>query len=83
MIVQPRFVKNLTLALDWYDIRINDAVTTAGPQTSAEQCVDLPTIDNQLLPVDRARPATGQIDSFVQQPLNVAQYKTQGLRLHA
>ncbi len=78
VIVQPRFVKNLTLSLDWYDIKINDAVTTAGPQTSAQQCVDLRTIDNAFCPLIERNATSGQIVSFVQMPLNVAQYRTQG-----
>ncbi len=79
MILQPRFINNLTLAIDWYDIKINDSITTAAPQQTTDLCVDLPTVNNGFCPLIERSSTTGQIISFVQQPLNVAQFTTEGV----
>jgi outer membrane receptor protein involved in Fe transport len=78
-VLQPRFIPDLTLSADWYDISIENAIITALPQNAADLCVDSASIDNQFCARIMRDPMTGAIIDFVQQPLNVAQISTQGV----
>ena len=40
IVLQPRFVPGLRLSADWYQIKINDAVTTLGGNRIVEFCFD-------------------------------------------
>jgi len=79
VILSPRFVPNLTISVDWYDIKLKDAINTALPQTAADLCVDLPTLENDFCGLFVRQSGTGGIVDFVQQPLNVAQFATEGI----
>lgn len=46
VIVQPRFLPGLDIAVDYWRIDIDDVVTTFGANTILNYCVDLPTLDN-------------------------------------
>ncbi|MDX1517516.1 MAG: TonB-dependent receptor [Woeseiaceae bacterium] len=78
IILRPRFIENLTLAVDWYDIELDNAVNTALPQVAADLCVDLPTLDNQFCGLIDRDMSTGGIVNFTQQPVNVANFITEG-----
>jgi outer membrane receptor protein involved in Fe transport len=79
IVLRPRFVPNLTVSVDWYDIEIKDAINTALPQTAADECVDLPTIDNSFCDlVVRSADNFGGVVFFEQTPLNVASFTTEG-----
>ncbi len=78
IILRPRFAENLTIAVDWYDIQLDNAVNTALPQVSADLCVDLPTLDNQFCGLVEREAGTGGIVNFTQQPVNVASFRTEG-----
>ena len=77
-VLQPRFSPNLSIAVDWYDIKIKDAINTAGAGDNANLCVDLSTIENPYCQLIQRDPNTGEISSFITEPLNVAQYATIG-----
>jgi len=78
VVLNPRFLERLTISVDWYDIKINDAINAALPQNAADLCVDLPTLDNQYCPLISREAGTGAIDGFIQQPVNVAEFRTKG-----
>jgi outer membrane receptor protein involved in Fe transport len=48
VVVQPRWVPGLSLSADYYDIKIKDVISSVAPQTALNQCVDLPSINNQF-----------------------------------
>jgi iron complex outermembrane recepter protein len=79
VILRPRFAPNLTVSVDWYDIKLKDAINTAAPQNAADLCVDLPTIDNNFCGLFEREPGTGRIVDFIQRPLNVAELTTEGI----
>jgi iron complex outermembrane recepter protein len=84
VVLQPRFIPGLTLAADYYDVRIRDAVATPAAQVIAELCVDEPTISNVFCAaVDRlpgsAATGAGTISGFRLQPQNVAEWRTSGI----
>jgi len=78
VIFRPRFIENLTIAIDWYDIELDEAINTALPQTAADLCVDLPTLDNQFCGLIDREQGTAGIVNFTQQPVNVANFTTEG-----
>jgi outer membrane receptor protein involved in Fe transport len=77
-ILQPRFVPNLTLSVDWYDIELKNAINAEPPQEAVDICVDLPTVDNDFCGLFVREQGTGAIIDFVQQSLNVAAFNTEG-----
>ncbi len=78
VILRPRFISNLTISIDWYDIELDNAINTAAPQTAADLCVDLPTLDNQFCNLIDRQAGTGGIVNFTRQPVNVANFTTEG-----
>ena len=72
----------LTLAADWYDIRLRNAISTPDLQTLVNLCVDQPTLDNVYCASIGRRRGTGKVNSFTVQPQNVSQYRTAGLDLN-
>jgi outer membrane receptor protein involved in Fe transport len=78
-VFQPRFVPGLAVAIDYYDIKIADAISTALAQEVADSCVDQPTLDNIFCDSLTRDPVTGAIRSFRVQPENVAQFRARGI----
>ncbi|MDP1026936.1 TonB-dependent receptor [Sphingomonas sp. KR1UV-12] len=82
-VLRPRFVPGLQVGLDWYDIRIRDAISLATASDIAASCVDQPTTDNVFCALITRQAGTGYVSSFVVQPENVAAFRTAGLELNA
>jgi outer membrane receptor protein involved in Fe transport len=83
VVLRPDFIPGLQIAVDWYDIRLRNAISTPPANTVAELCVDQPTLDNAFCAaIDRER-GTGYISGFRVQPQNVAEFATAGLELNA
>ena len=74
----PRWAEGLLFRIDYYDIELTDAISTASPQTAVQQCVDLPTLDNEFCTLQTREPGVGGVIDFVQRPLNVAKFTTEG-----
>jgi outer membrane receptor protein involved in Fe transport len=81
-VLRPRFLPGLTIAADWYDIRLRNAISVADGSTVANLCVDQPTLDNPFCASIRRAQGSGYINSFAVSPQNVAQYRTAGLDLN-
>lgn len=78
-VLRPRFAPRLAIAIDYYDINIEDAIATAEAQDIADNCVDQPTLDNVFCDALSRDPSNGAIDGFVVQPENVAGFRTRGI----
>ena len=78
IVLRPRFLPNFSLAIDWYDIELTDAINTALPEEAAEICVDSQSLDNAFCDLLTREEGTGAIVDFLQQPLNVADFRTKG-----
>ena len=83
VVLRPEIIPGLSLGLDWYDIRIRDAINTPDANTLANLCVDQPTLDNQYCATIDRQPGTGFIDGYIVQPQNVAEFRTAGAELNA
>ena len=82
VVLRPSFAPRLQIALDWYDIRIRNAINTASATTIANLCVDQPTTSNPFCASQTRQAGTGYISSFIVQPENVAAFRTAGLELN-
>ncbi|NJS14161.1 MAG: TonB-dependent receptor [Sphingopyxis sp.] len=58
-VLQPRWVPGLTLSVDYYDVKVKDVISSVAAQTALNQCVDLPTIDNQFCTLFRRNAGPG------------------------
>ena len=83
VVLRPDFIPGLQIGLDWYDIKLKDAINTPAANTVAQLCVDQPTIDNVFCDAIDRRAGTGYISGFRVQPQNVAEFATAGLELNA
>jgi iron complex outermembrane recepter protein len=80
---RPRWRDELQFRIDYYDIELTDAINTASAQVTANQCVDLPTLDNEFCALQTREPGFGGVVDFVLQPLNVAKFTTEGYDFEA
>lgn len=48
VVVTPRWVPGLSITVDYYRIRVENLISVLGAQAILNQCVDLPTINNQF-----------------------------------
>jgi len=73
-IVQPSFAPSLAFSLDYYNIKINDVITTLGAPTLAQGCFD----GNALFCDSITFDSLGQIDFITNTRLNLASFNTAG-----
>jgi outer membrane receptor protein involved in Fe transport len=78
-VLRPRFIPGLQLSVDWYDIRIKQAINTPTAEELAELCVDQPTLENVYCANLTRDPGNGYVSDFLVQPANVASFDTEGL----
>lgn len=83
IVLRPDFIPGLQIGVDWYDIRLEDAINTPSATTVANLCVDQPTIDNAFCAAIDRRQGTGYISGYRVQPQNVAVFRTAGLEVNA
>ena len=83
VVLRPDFLPGLSIAVDWYDIRLKNAINTPGANTVAELCVDQPTLQNAFCGAIDREQGTGYINGFRVQPQNVAAFNTSGLEVNA
>lgn len=79
VVLRPRFLPGLNLALDWYDIKLEDAVNTPSAQELVELCYDQPTLDNVYCDAIGRNESSGYINDYRVGPENVASFDTEGL----
>jgi outer membrane receptor protein involved in Fe transport len=85
VILKPRFLPGFTGRLDWYNIKLKNAINTVSANQLAQLCVDQPSLNNQFCDAITRQNGTagpnsaGNIIGFVLEPQNVAQFATSGL----
>jgi len=83
-VVQPRALPGLSLALDYYDIRIKDAIDAFSNEIVLDQCYSsnsYPT--NQFCDVITRSEETGQLQQVIQAQQNLNRLRVSGFDLHA
>ena len=83
VVLRPHFVRDLNIAIDWYDIRLRDAISQPDANVIANLCVDQPSLNNVFCQAIGRAQGTGFINSFVVAPQNVAAFRTAGLEWNA
>jgi outer membrane receptor protein involved in Fe transport len=80
-VVTPRFIPGFSLTVDYYRIRVNNLIATLGAQTILNQCVDLPTINNQYCAVvfPRNSDSTFATPTLLSSGINFAKYAADGI----
>ncbi|MGH7027072.1 TonB-dependent receptor domain-containing protein [Brevundimonas sp.] len=79
VVLRPRFVPNLSLTVDYFDIDLEDAIDSFGAQLIMEKCVDAPTLNNIFCDYVNRDPVTKNLVSVEVTQLNLAQFTTRGL----
>ncbi|MFV0624598.1 TonB-dependent receptor domain-containing protein [Sphingomonas sp. ac-8] len=82
VVLKPRFVPRLSIAVDYYNIDLRNAIDAFGAQTLIDKCVDQSSLDN-LFCAQVRRDADGNLDSVITQKLNLAKYLTRGIDITA
>lgn len=77
-VYQPRWLPDLSLTVDYYNIEIEDAISFLDPQDAADKCVDGPELAMEYCSLIIRDPVTRQITSYRSTFLNQAALKTAG-----
>ncbi|HYW17653.1 MAG TPA: TonB-dependent receptor [Allosphingosinicella sp.] len=78
VVLRPRVIPGLTMAFDWYNIKLRNAINQATATELAALCVDQPDINNVFCDAITRDPDSGFITSFSAVPQNVANFTTEG-----
>ena len=84
VVLQPRFVPGLTATVDYWDITIDDAISSVTAQDIVDSCYDAPDLSNQYCALisrdDRPGSLTqGGLDYLQQTQLNFASLEASGI----
>lgn len=74
-VLQPPFVPGLSLSVDYYDIKIKDAIGTLTGQQTVDQCF----AGNQLACSLIQRDAGGNLTGLLAFPINLSELQTRGI----
>ena len=77
LVFTPTFLRGFSLALDYYDIKLSNAIQFFSAQNITNKCYDLPQ-PNQFCDLIGRNPNTNLLESFEQFGVNVAEYRTSG-----
>ena len=83
-VIEPRFIPGLAITVDWYDIEIDDAISTIGVQQMVNACYDLSEFPNQFCEQftrdrDPGSPTFLGFNFFLSTQLNFVSVATQGI----
>lgn len=78
LVLQPQFIRGFDLTVDYWDIRIENIITSYSALQMAQFCVDLPDIDN-LFCGNMKRGADGIPETISTQLVNAASMEARGI----
>jgi iron complex outermembrane recepter protein len=87
-VIQPRFVRGLSISADYYSIKIEDAIAAVTSQDIVDTCYDLPTFPNDFCTLFTRNRTPGSPTflgfNFLQQTqINFAKLETRGIDFQA
>jgi outer membrane receptor protein involved in Fe transport len=88
-VLTPRFIPGLSLSVDYYRIKIRNAISLLAAQQAANLCVDSPTIDNIFCAlitrttVDDGITPQGAISSYLTTAQNFSSLEAEGVDFQA
>lgn len=80
-VLRPAALPELMVSLDWYNVKLKNAVSIASAQDLVDLCVDQPTLDNSFCEGIERNASTGYVEGFMMMPRNVAHFTTAGADL--
>ncbi|WEK48094.1 MAG: TonB-dependent receptor [Candidatus Andeanibacterium colombiense] len=81
-VLRPSFVPGLTFSVDWYSIKLSNAVQYSSAQDIVDLCYDQPTLSNDYCALISRDSDTGFIGNYKVIPANVAAFKTAGIDMN-
>lgn len=81
-VITPRWIPELSIVLDWFDIKINDAISFLSAQSIVDNCVESATLDPNFCNLI-TRASTGEITSFITTNVNTEKLTTRGVDFDA
>lgn len=92
-VLQPRFIPGLSLTVDYFDIKVDDVITSPTAQQLVNACYDLPSLQNQFCSLFQRAGAGGGPRGEIQNQilegslqavlLNYAKLKSRGVDVEA
>ncbi|MGU3456875.1 TonB-dependent receptor domain-containing protein [Brevundimonas sp. M1A4_2e] len=89
VVLQPRFIPNFSLVLDYYEIELTNVIASVSAQTLAENCVNGPTLNegacsfifrnNPDVPFGVGAPSSDPVGGYIESSINYAKRTTRGL----
>lgn len=77
-VVRPRWIPGLSISADWYSIKLAGGIARIGPQQTLDNCVDLPTLDNQFCDFV-TRGGDGNVDEVRDSYINASGFEVEGI----
>jgi outer membrane receptor protein involved in Fe transport len=79
----PGFADGLTLTLDYFDIKIENAIQSVAGSTKLSLCYNTPGLSHQFCDASNftRNPVTGEVDFLSSQPVNAANERVSGVDL--
>lgn len=81
-VVRPRFAPGLAFSIDYYKIKLDGGIARIGAQQTVDNCVDLPSVDNQFCDM-LTRRADGNLYEVRDSYINVASFEVEGVDFEA
>ena len=80
-VFQPSFLPGFSFSADYYNIQVNNLIAVLGAQTILNQCVDLPSINNQYCALLRPRnpDSTFANPALLSAGVNYAKFRARGV----
>jgi iron complex outermembrane receptor protein len=79
VIVQPRFLPGFTASVDYWEIKLRDAIATLSPSVLLNQCFGGDTTVCPFIIRDQA----GLVSNVIQKPINLAEQTVSGIDMEA
>ncbi len=83
VVLRPRFVDNLVVSADYYDIDLTNVIAGLAPQTILNRCVDLASLDNSFCGLVSRDDTTGNLVEVAVQQMNLARSTARGVDINA
>lgn len=81
LVAQPRFMRNFTMSVDYYDIDLSNVIAAVEPQTIINKCVDAPMQNNPYCDLVIREAGTNNLLRVVKQNINLAKRTNRGIDL--
>jgi iron complex outermembrane recepter protein len=81
-VVRPRFLPGFAFSTDYYKIKLDGGISRIGAQQTVDNCVDLPSLDNQFCGMLTRRP-DGNLYEVLDSYINVASFEVEGVDFEA